>query len=252
VHAAVVREPLDVDEVVRLVSDDARLVLRVFAVANSPFFDGAGRPVAELRGAVRRLGVPGLRCALVATALALWRTAPRLFHLRKDMLQLRQQSGAVAAGAWRIARATGGCGEADALLAGLMHNVGKLALLTELEQPLADGSDKRQRLVLLTKWHAKLGANIATQWQLPQEVCAAVADQKRLAGPPALATCTESVLLGAVLAAAIEATRTAHALTATSQHLAGHSSLPLGAAQWRELIGLLGPLAGAASGAFGD
>lgn len=253
VHAAVMREPMDVDEVVRRVSGDARLVLRIFAVANSPFFDSAGRPVAELRGAVRRLGVPGLRCALVASALALWRSSPRLFHLRGEMLLLRQHSCAVAAAAWRIARATGGCGEADALLAGLMHNVGKLALLTELEQPLQDGSDKRQRLLLVAKWHAKLGANIAAQWQLPREVCAAVAGQERLS-PPAVAAAVadESVQLGSVLAAAVEATRTAHAAAATSQHLARNSALTLSDAEWQQLIVTLGSMAGAASAAFGD
>jgi HD-like signal output (HDOD) protein len=253
VHAAVVREPMDVDEVMRLASGDARLVLRIFAVANSPFFDGTGRALADLRGAVRRIGVPGLRCVLVATALSLWRGTPRLVHLRSEMTQLRQSSCAVAATAWRIARAVGGCGEADALLAGLMHNAGTLALLTELQQPLQTGGDKRRRLLLVAKWHARLGAHIASQWLLPREVVAAMAIQERMASQPSPAAAVpEIALLGSVLAAAVEATRTAHAVVATSQHLARHSDLQLSETAWQEVLGELGPLAGAAGAAFGD
>ena len=97
------------------------------------------------------------------------------------------------------------------------------------------------------------GASIAAQWQLPREVCAAVAAQERLAPQPAVAAdSAEAALLGSVLAAAVEATRTAHAVAATSQHLARRSTLLVNEPQWQELIGQLGPLAGAAVAAFGD
>jgi HD-like signal output (HDOD) protein len=253
VYAALNQPTMDVDEVVQRASVDARLVMRVFALANSPFFDNSGRTVSELRGAVRRLGLSGMRCAVLASALSQWRNAPRLFQLRPEMAPLRVGACNVAALAWRIARQSGGCGEADALLAGLLHNVGKLALVTELGSPKYANVDRREKLLRIARWHARIGAQLAGKWLLPPAIVSAVGAQERLALPSTDEACApESVALMSVLAAAVEAARTASAAEATAQHLARNSELLLSEAQWRTLLAELPALQGAAQTALGD
>jgi len=253
VYAALNQPSMDVDEVVTRASGDARLIMRIFALANSPFFDSSGKIVSELRGAVRRLGVSGLRCALLACALSQWRNAPRLFQLRGDMTPLRQSGCNVAALAWRIARQSGGCGEADALLAGLTHGVGKLALLSELSSPRYAGVDKREKLLRIARWHARIGAQLAEKWTLPPAIVAAIGAQERLALPSDdEPRSPEALALMSVLAAAVEAVRTAGALEATARHLARHSDLLLNEAQWQAVLSDLPALQGAAHSALGD
>lgn len=253
VYAAVNQRSMDVDEVVQRVSGDARLVMRIFALANSPFFGSAGRIIGELHGAVRRLGQSGMRCAVLASALSHWRNAPRLFQLRPDMAPLRVGACNVAATAWRIARQCGGCGEADALLAGLLHNTGKLALLVELNDPRHAAMDRREKLLHIARLHARVGTRLAAKWSLPPAVVAAIGAQERLAQPSAgESDPSETRTLISVLAAAVEAARTASAAEATAQHLTRNSVLLLNETQWRAILADLPALQGAAQLALGD
>lgn len=253
VQAVLARDRFDADEAARLVAVDARLVLRIFDLAQSFFFGMHRQGASELPTTIGKLGIPGMRCALASAALANLRASPRLHQVRREVVQLGLGSCTVAAFAWRITAQSLVAIPADALLAGLVHNVGKLALLAQFGTGTQAQQDKRQRVALIVRLQAQLGARIARDWRLPDDVCNAIALQDKLSGKPLPLNLEPDVpSLASVLAAAVVAARTANDIDATAAHLVARSELSLTEAEWRDILREAPQIVAASRAAFGD
>ena len=173
-------DDFEVAEVRRLIEEDPALAARVLKVANSAAFSGV-RACDSVQQAVVRLGRDTVREMLVAlSALSLF----------QDLLgwgqQVRDHCASTAALARVLADAAGPKLPA-ALLAGLLHDVGKLLLLQARRFPTpamplaqvellkaADGSAAIERQHLGFD-HAVLGGHAARMWRLPHPIPEAVA-----------------------------------------------------------------------------
>lgn len=167
------------ERIVRLVSSDAGLTAAALRLANSAFYGVSGR-VVSLRDAVQILGLETLSAVAMtgAVAASFDRSACPGF----DFDGLWRHALATALGAQALAR-TRGVDECAAYTAGLLHDIGSLALASHFpEQFAATLAFSAANAVvpleaereLLGIDHAIVGGLIAAHWRLAPGVATAI------------------------------------------------------------------------------
>jgi putative nucleotidyltransferase with HDIG domain len=166
----------DVVEAASLDPASAGLVIKL---ANSALF-GSRTLVSTLSQAIGRLGFATSQKAITSTAMQRVFSSSRLREVWQHSLQ-------VADLAEQLACRIGTIDPAEAYLAGLLHDVGQVALLSmqfhdsaRLQGLVSDGCPAvyAENLVLRTD-HAALGAQIAEGWRLPETMVSAIRQHHR-------------------------------------------------------------------------
>jgi putative nucleotidyltransferase with HDIG domain len=188
-QASMANGTLDVQEAAEIVASDPVTAAKVLQLANSAFFRLA-RPVSNIDQAVSYIGVAALRSVLPSPAVFLpW---PEEGPMREvDFGRLQAHSHAMAAGAQVLA------GEApwadEALLAGLLHDIGYWVLAQESPGELAEAIvlAARERIPLhvaeariIGASHAQVGAYLLGLWGLPSSIVDSVAYHHEPASAP--------------------------------------------------------------------
>ncbi len=109
-----------------VVGSEAALAARILRLANSAFLNPTGEPVNDLRIALTRLGVQLTRCTAVSFALQQMKLGGGDAALRPELQELWRSGALVASIAYVLARESRAANPDEALVAGLMHNIGKL------------------------------------------------------------------------------------------------------------------------------
>jgi HD-like signal output (HDOD) protein len=165
------------DRIAKVIVSDAGLATRMLALANSAALSRGGKAVTDVKLAVTRVGHDNVRSAALAYALAQIRSAETLAHIRADLARLWETSTLVAALA-RVLAVKARAGSPDeALLAGLLHNVGRVYILARIDRHEALFSQPNVREALMQDWHAQIGKAIACNWGLTDRVADAIGDQ---------------------------------------------------------------------------
>ncbi len=197
-------EKTTLEQVVRIVGSEPALAARLLKMANSAAFS-RGKSVTDLRTAINRMGYNMVRSAAMSFAMAQIRQAESLQSIKPMLEDLWKQSIQVAAVAYVLARNFTQRNPDEALLAGLLHGIGKLYILTRTAKHPTLFDDQTSLQALLRDWHASVGKAILENWELPAEVCEAVADhediQRDHRGTPDL---TDLVTVAVMMAAYAE------------------------------------------------
>ena len=129
------RDDVSIDEVVRIVSAEPSLSVRLLQLANSAALNPGAQRVTTLRAAIARIGFNLARSATIAFAMSQMRRAEAWRGLRERIPRdLGEQR---AARRHQLSRWRGIAERADAdqaLLAGMLHAVGKLFVLTRVSR----------------------------------------------------------------------------------------------------------------------
>jgi HD-like signal output (HDOD) protein len=165
------------ERISRVIASDAGLAARMLALANSAALARGGRPLTDLKLAVTRIGQDNVRSAALAYALAQLRSAESLSHIREDLALLWQKSTLVAAVARVLAVHTRAAGPDEALLAGLLHNIGCVYILARSDRHAEFLRNAAARDAVMRDWHAHIGKAIAQNWGLPEHVPEAIGEQ---------------------------------------------------------------------------
>jgi putative nucleotidyltransferase with HDIG domain len=188
---AVADERCTVDRILGILAQDPGLSSTLLRLANSVAHSRDGR-VMDLRSAVLRLGFDAIH--QMGQAAAILRAIRGGEHL--DPLQLWQHSVAVALVARGICTMAGRDRDREtAYLAGLLHDIGKIALdhaFPEDYGPVVEAlgaglSSLEAEQTLLGVTHAEVGAMVARQWRFPEPIAAAIQDHHAEAGTDFLA-----------------------------------------------------------------
>jgi len=198
----IVREDATAEEVAQVIAADPAVTAKVLHVVNSAFFRHA-RPISRIEQAVVHLGFNAIRnLALSAEVFCAWREVqvPQGFEPEK----LQKHARNVAAGARALAEK---CAWADdALLAGLLHDIGYWVLLQQCPEDVGRAVELAEERGIalcdaerevLDATHAEVGAYLLGLWGLPYPILEAVAFHH----DPRPAAQTEFDLLAAVAVA---------------------------------------------------
>jgi HD-like signal output (HDOD) protein len=163
------------ERIARVISADAGLVARVLTLANSTLLHRGGAPVTNLQTAVTRIGYDNIRTAALAYANAQLRRAPELAPIRLQLESCWREGLRVAALAHAIAKECKRVRTDEAMLAGLLHNIGKVYLIARASRDAAVQSNLDDET--LRPWFPSIGQALIENWKLPEEIAAAVGGQ---------------------------------------------------------------------------
>jgi HD-like signal output (HDOD) protein len=168
------------DQIARVVGSDAGLAARVFTLANSAALNRAGRSVSELKTAINRIGHNNVRTAAVSFAIAQLRRAGELRHIAKELEGLWQDATLVAALCHSVASRVPAINADEAMLAGLLHNVGKIYILARANRHESLFKDPAAIAQVLRDWHANIGKAIVENWGFPHQIADAIAEHENI------------------------------------------------------------------------
>ena len=185
VREAIAADSATASALARLVADDAVLTARIMKVANAAALRRA-TPVTRLDRAIAALGF-SLTSSLV-TGLCLLRRMERHSGPVGERLRAHHEHAIeVAAIAHYLARSTPGIDEQEALLAGLIHDIGALPVFAFAARQPALARDTVALDALVAQHHAALGARVLVDWHFPERFVAVAAEHenvhRRHAGP---------------------------------------------------------------------
>jgi len=167
-------ENITSERIMRVVSSDAGLAARILTMANSTLLHRGGAPVTDLKIAITRVGHDSIRAAALAYATAQVRHAADLAHIRSDLERFWQEGLRVAALSHAMARESGVLRPDEALLAGLLHNIGKVYIVARTPR---DAGRVRIDEAVLRDWHPGIGQALIENWKLPEQIAGAVGGQ---------------------------------------------------------------------------
>lgn len=161
---------LDAELICQILEEDLALIAELLRMANSSFFSGMS-PVSSLREAAVRLGVRQIASIVFSVSQKrLYSASGGLFKTRFTRLWFH--TSAVSMGARWVAANAGFRNLADdAFLAALLHDIGKLSLLTIIEALIESDDLQLSDEVIdqtLMEMHSEHGAELLKAWNLPE------------------------------------------------------------------------------------
>ena len=192
-------EQVSNEQIARIVGSDAGLAARVLTLANSAALNRSGRSVGDLKTAVNRIGHNNVRTAAVSFAIAQLRRASELRNIAPQLELVWQEATLVAALSYSIA-ARCQLNSDESMLAGLLHNVGKLYILARANRHGSLFRDPAALAQVLRDWHANVGKAIVENWGFPEHIAEAIGEHENIDRTVGQADVTD-VLTVAVMAA---------------------------------------------------
>jgi HD-like signal output (HDOD) protein len=170
VRQVLARDNISIDEVVRVVSAEPSLAVRLLQLANSAALNPGRQRITTLRTAVARVGFSLARTATIAFAMSQMRRAEAWRDLAVRFRQIWEQSARLAAISFAVARHLGRLDADQALLAGMLQGLGKLFVLIRLSRFPALLADAAICNEIEQVWQGRAVRALLARWDLPQEV----------------------------------------------------------------------------------
>ncbi len=165
VRSAVEEENSNAKAVADIIANDAALSARLLQVANSPLYRGRVQ-IDNLQMAVSRLGVRLVRSLVVSLIMQ------QIFQATNDLLdkkfrQTWEESVKVAALSRVLATNHDHLDNDQAMLAGLIHNIGALPVLAMAENHDELLQDERELDRVISSLSPTIGSRILKSWDFP-------------------------------------------------------------------------------------
>lgn len=169
-HNGVRENTLDAEQMCALLEEDPALVSEVLRMSNSSFFSGLTE-IKSLKDAAVRLGTK--QVAAIVFSVSQKRMYSQSKGMFKDrLLELWEHANAVSSGARWVANTIGYRSISDeAFIAGLLHDVGKLSLLSIIEDLIETENLTLSDEIIdmtLNELYCSHGAKLLEIWNIPE------------------------------------------------------------------------------------
>ncbi|MES9814464.1 MAG: HDOD domain-containing protein [Candidatus Thiodiazotropha sp.] len=168
VRDAVEREQSSANQIADIIASDTALSARLLQVANSPLYRGRVT-IDNLQMAVARLGVRLVRSLVISLIMQ------QIFQATSDLLdakfrQVWEESVQIAALSRVLAANTDHLDKEQAMLAGLIHNIGALPILAfaESHDELLEDAQELDRII--DALSPPIGQRILEMWDFPESL----------------------------------------------------------------------------------
>ncbi len=168
VRDAVEQEDVSAKEIADIIATDAALAARLLQIANCPLYRGRVE-IENIQMAVTRLGNKLVRSLVISIIMK------QMFQATSDALDMRmrklwEDSVQIAAISRVLAQQVPGLDTGQALLAGLIHDIGALPILAwaEADEDRELVEDEEQLDRLLENLGPVVGKQIMQAWRFPQ------------------------------------------------------------------------------------
>ncbi|MDJ0926754.1 MAG: HDOD domain-containing protein [Gammaproteobacteria bacterium] len=173
-------EETDVREIVSLINSEPGLVSRLLQIANSVAFNASGRAIGDLKMAVSRLGFKNVWSAASSYSIRQLQQHEWLKPIRPWLAEIWLSSNHVAAICIVVAKRFGQLAD-EAMVAGLLHRIGELYLLTHAQKRGIEIQNNENWERMMASWQPTIGEQIIGKWGVPNHVAVAVGRQDAIA-----------------------------------------------------------------------
>jgi HD-like signal output (HDOD) protein len=164
-----------VDHIVRAVNAEPTLALQVMRLANSAALSSGAQQVYDVRAAVTRIGSKMIRSAALSFLVQQLKNTEALLPIRERLNTLWQRGVVVGVTGRALAAKMNNVVPDSALLAGLLHVIGRLYIITRLQQ-LPDVEQRIAAEESIKDWSGTIGKALLENWEMPEEYSEAVAN----------------------------------------------------------------------------
>ncbi len=164
------RDDCDFERVSKAVSIDPVLVSKLFLFANSAFYNRANIKVETLDAAIGRLGFEVVRNAAMAVAMKQLYNSDKHSKAAKHLRAVWARGMKLSSMAYAVARPKSDLNHESAFLCGLMHEVGKLYILTKAEDFPEFLGDPVSLQAVMDEWNPQISKSIVESWGFPDDV----------------------------------------------------------------------------------
>ena len=170
--SAIGNSNIDVEDVARIIAADPAMAARLIQVVNSPAIQSA-ETITTLKKAIVRLGLATTRNLVVSYSVK------QLFKTRTDMLKKRmhtlyQHSVEVAAISYAVARVSKTLQPDELLLAGLVHDIGVIPVISYIEDTGLELQDESELEYIIQKLRAVVGSMVIKNWGFSEDLLSVV------------------------------------------------------------------------------
>jgi putative nucleotidyltransferase with HDIG domain len=169
-------------DLVKVISKDASITARLIRYANSPFY-GMAHPISAIKPAITCIGFKQVKHAIYAVCMKdVFKTS--VTDIQKRMEELWMHSVKVGSKAVELAESRREFDPEVALVAGLIHDIGKIPLLMKLRS--YEGLIGYDEFIdkLLHKLHPSMGKAILKKWDFDPDLIAVAAEHENLKRQP--------------------------------------------------------------------
>ena len=166
------------------VSIEPLISAKLLHLANSVAFNPEGREVVDLKSAISRLGINAVRTAAISIVMSQLMRAKGMAAFAELTHSLWDHSIKTAAAARIIAKNLTRLNPEEAMLAGLIHDLGAFYMLyraTQYEE-LRHRPDSVKYLIV--QWHESIGVSLLNALGMPNEITEATVDHDHLRPTP--------------------------------------------------------------------
>jgi len=190
-------ENASAQQIADTLTQDAALAARLIQVANSPLYR-TRNPIEDLQMAVTRMGIRIVRDLVISLAMK------QIFQATSDVLDEKfhsiwNTSVTMAAICRMMSAAIPGMNSEQALLAGLIHNIGALPILVLAEDDEELFQDAEALNNLIWELQGRVGELILKSWNFPEQMIKVVKECHNFSyahdGDPAYVDLVQAALL---------------------------------------------------------
>ncbi|MBK7115924.1 MAG: HDOD domain-containing protein [Proteobacteria bacterium] len=161
-------------QIARVVSAEPAMAAKLLQMANSAALNPNGNKITELKSAIARIGLSNVRSASLAYAMDQIKNAKELAPLRKPLHDLWERSVRVAAMSYVVARSWSKVNADQAMLAGLMHGMGRVYILTRAVKHPGLFNDPTTYHQIVRDWNAQVAKAVLESWEISPDIIDAV------------------------------------------------------------------------------
>lgn len=183
------------------VSIEPLISAKLLHLANSVAFNPEGRSVVDLKSAIARLGLNAVRSTALSIVMTQLLRAKGMAEFTELTHSLWKHSIKTAAAARVIAKTAARLNSDEAMLAGLVHDLGAFYMLYRATQydELRHRPDSVRYLII--QWHESIGASLLNALGVPEEIVDATVDHDHLRPTPSpIRTLTDVIYVANMLA----------------------------------------------------
>jgi len=189
-----------VANIAQAVSTEPLISAKLLHLANSVAYNPEGKEIVDLKSAIVRLGLSVVHTAALSIVMTQLMRAKGMADFADTTHTLWEHSIQTSAAAHVLAREASRINKDEAMLAGLIHDLGAFYMLYRASQyeELRHRPDTIKYLIV--QWHESIGVSLLNALGLPEEIVEATIDHDRLRSePPTIRTLSDIVYVANML-----------------------------------------------------
>lgn len=176
------------NQISRVIASDAIITTRMLRLVNSPLYR-SGHKIEDVKMAITRLGSKNVRSVITAMAMEQLYSSSYSKPIQKILKETWEHSSHIAALCYLIARdytALHPLNPDEAMLSGLIHDIGKLPILEyiELVPDLMINETAMRKVIDIL--HTRIGKLVLISWGFSEELITVVSEHETIMRDPGL------------------------------------------------------------------